>query len=134
NEILALILFGTADGANPTPPPPGRQASGTTRAAVGLGGAFVAEGLTEALDDLAGIQATARVDTTRANNPRPEVELQISPKVTLGFAHVIGTPPVTEPDKNLAMFDYRFHRNWSLQTVFGDRGTALVDTLWQKRY
>ena len=133
NEILALILFGTADGVNPQPAPPGRESDGTMRAAVGLGGAFVAQGLTEALDDLAGIQATARIDTTRAN-PRPEVEFQLSPKVSLSFAHVIGTPPITEPDKNLANIEYRFHRNWSLETTFGDRGTALLDAIWQKRY
>jgi translocation and assembly module TamB len=134
NEILAIVLFGTADGANPQPAPPGRQPDGTTKAAVGLGGGFVARGLTEALDDLAGIQATARIDTTRSNNPRPEVEFQISPKVSLSFAHVLGTPPITEPDKNLASMEYRFHRNWSLETTVGDRGTALLDAIWQKRY
>lgn len=134
NEILALVLFGTADGANPTAPPPGKQPDGTTRAAVGLGGGFVAQGLTEALDDLSGIRATARIDTTRANNPRPELELQLSPKVSIGYAYVIGTPPITEPDRNLANFEYRFHRNWSVETTFGDRGTALVDAIWQKRY
>lgn len=134
NEILALIVFGTADGANPQPPTPGKGPDGTTKAAVGLGGGFLAQGLTEALDDLAGIQATARIDTTRANNPRPEIEFQLSPRVSLGFAHVIGTPPITEPDRNLANIEYRFHRNWSLQTTFGDRGTALLDAIWQKRY
>lgn len=134
NEILALVLFGTADGANPQPPPPGRQPDGTTQAAVGLGGGLVAQGLTEALDDLTGVQATARIDTTRSSNPRPEVEFQLSPKVSLSFAHVIGTPPITEPDKNLANVEYRFHRNWSLETTFGDRGTALLDAIWQKRY
>ncbi|MBN9167245.1 MAG: translocation/assembly module TamB domain-containing protein [Myxococcales bacterium] len=133
NEILALVLFGTADGVNPQPAPPGRQADGTMRAAVGLGGAFVAQGLTEALDDLAGIRATARVDTTRAN-PRPEVEFQLSPRISLSFVHVVGTPPLTEPDKNLANIEYRFHRNWSLGTTFGDRGTARLDAIWQKRY
>ncbi|MBX3206999.1 MAG: translocation/assembly module TamB domain-containing protein [Labilithrix sp.] len=133
NEILALVLFGTADGANPQPPPPGRQPDGTN-AAVGLGGGLVAQGLTEALDDLVGLQATARIDTTRSNNPRPEVEIQLSPKVSLSFAHVVGTPPITEPDKNLASVEYRFHRNWSLETTFGDRGTALLDAIWQKRY
>ncbi len=133
NEILALVLFGTADGVNPQPTQPGRQADGTMRAAVGFGGAFVAQGLTEALDDLAGIRATARVDTTRAN-PRPEVEFQLSPRISLSFVHVVGTPPLTEPDKNLANIEYRFHRNWSLGTTFGDRGTARLDAIWQKRY
>jgi translocation and assembly module TamB len=133
SEILSLILFGTADVVS-AQPVAGRRPDGTTRAAFGLGGAFVAQGLTAALDELAGIRATARIETTRANNPRPEVEVQLSPKVSLGFAHVIGTPPITEPDKNLASIEYRFHRNWSLETTFGDRGTALLDAIWQKRY
>lgn len=134
NEIFALVLFGTADGANPQRPPPGKQADGTTKAAMGLGGGYVAQGLTEALDDLAGIQATARIDSTNANNPRPEVEIALSSKVSIGFAHVLGTPPITQPDKNLANADYRFHRNWSLEGTYGDRGTALLDAIWQRRY
>ena len=121
-------------GANPTPPPAGRQADGTTKAAVGLGGGIAAQGLTEALDDLAGIQAAARIDTTRSNNPRPEVELQVAPRLSVSFSHVIGTPPITEPDKNLASVDWRFRRNWSLETTVGDRGRATVDAVWQKRY
>lgn len=134
NEILAIVLFGTADGSNPQPAAAGAQSDGTTKAAVGLGGGLVAQGLTEALEDLAGIQATARVDTTRANNPRPEIEIQLSSKVSLSFSHVLGTPPIAEPDKNFASLEYRFHRNWSLETTFGDRGTALLDAIWQKRY
>lgn len=134
NEILALVLFGTADGANPTPPPAGRAPDGTTKAAVGLGGGFAAQGLTEALDDLAGIQATARIDTTSSNNPRPEVQIQLTPRITVGFAHVLGTPPITEPDKNFAKGGWRFHKNWSLETTIGDRGTGIVDGIWTKRY
>lgn len=135
NEILSLILFGTADGANPTPPPAGKQPNGTQKAALGIGGGFAAQGLTEALDDLSGIEATARIDTTSSNNPRPEVEFQVSPRVSLEFAHVIGQPPVTEPpDKNLVTVDWRFKSNWSLESTFGDRGRQLYDLIWEKRY
>jgi translocation and assembly module TamB len=134
NEILAMILFGTADGANPQPPPSKQQSDGTTKAAAGVGGGVAAQGLTDALDDLAGIKATARIDTTRSNNPRPELEFQISQKVSIAFQTVLGTPPITEPDKNYANVEYRFRRNWSLETSFGDRGTALLDAIWQKRY
>jgi translocation and assembly module TamB len=135
NEILAMILFGTADGANPSPPPAGKQPNGTQKAALGIGGGFAAQGLTEALDDLAGIQATARIDTTTSNNPRPEVEFQVSPKVSVEFTHVIGTPPVTEPpDKNLGTVEWRFHKNWSAEVTVGDRGRQLLDLIWQRRY
>jgi len=134
NEILAIILFGTADGANAQPPPPGRAPDGTTKAAVGVGGGFAAQGLTEAMDDLTGVEATARIDSSRANNPAPEIEFQISRRVSLAVQHVLGTPPITDPDKNLATIDWRFRRNWSLETTFGDRGKAQMDAVWQKRY
>lgn len=134
NEILALVLFGTADGANPTPRAQGANDGGAAKTAVGLGGGLAAQGLTEALDDLAGIQAQARVDTTSSNNPRPELEVQLTPKISLEVSHVLGTPPIAEPDKNYVSFDWRFRRNWSLETTFGDRGRAMVDAVWQKRY
>lgn len=134
NEILALVLFGTADGANPTPNSGQQNSDGTTKAAVSAGGGIAAQGLTNALDDMTGLQVTARIDSTDSNNPKPELEFQVSPKVSVAFAHVIGTPPITEPDLNLASLEYRFHRNWSLETTIGDQGKAQLDAIWQKRY
>lgn len=135
SEILSLVLFGTADGANPTPPPAGAQQDGTQKAAMSVGGGYAAQGLTEALDDLAGIHATARIDTTSSRNPRPEVEFQVSTKVSVAFSHVIGQPPVTEPpDKNMARLEWRFRANWSFESTTGDRGRQLFDLIWSKRY
>jgi translocation and assembly module TamB len=134
NEILAIILFGTADGANATPPPPGRAPDGTTKAATSLGGGFAAQGLTEAMDDLTGIQATARIDTTRSTNPAPEIEFQLAKRISVAFEHILGTPPISEPDTNLAIVDWRFRRNWSLETTLGDRGKVQTDAVWTKRY
>lgn len=128
NEILALVMFGSANGMN-------RSNSGSAGgAAIGAGGGLATQGLTEALDDLAGIQATARIDTSQANNPRPEIEVQVSPTVSVQVAHVLGNPPITDPDLNLATVDWRFRRNWSLETTIGDRGKAMIDAVWQKRY
>ncbi|MFO0737099.1 MAG: translocation/assembly module TamB domain-containing protein [Labilithrix sp.] len=135
NEILALVLFGTADGANPTPSSgSASQKDSTTKTAVGVGGGIAAQGLTDALDDMAGIQATVRIDSTSSTNPRPEVEFQVSPRVAVAFGHVLGQPPITEPDTNLAKLNYRFHRNWSWETTVGDKGKAQTDAVWQKRY
>jgi translocation and assembly module TamB len=134
NEVLALVLFGSADGANPTPSAPESNSQSTTKTAVGVGGGVAAQGLTNALDDMAGIQATVRIDTTSSTNPRPEVEFQVSPKVAIAFGHVLGTPPITEPDTNLAKVEYRFHYNWSLEGTAGDKGKGTLDAVWQKRY
>jgi translocation and assembly module TamB len=133
DEILALVVFGSPEGANPTGTS-GSSQTGATSAALGVGGGIAAQGLTQALDDLAGIQATARIDTTMTNNPKPELEVQISPRITIGYAHVVGTPPITQPDINLGKFQWRFHARWSLETTVGDRGTAMFDAVWQKRY
>ena len=134
NEILAIILFGTSDGANAAPPPQGRAPDGTTKAAVGVGGGFAAQGLTEALDDLTGIEATAKIDTTRSSNPAPEIEIQLARRISIAFEHVLGNPPISEPDTNLATVDWRFRANWSLEATFGDRGLLQTDAVWQKRY
>jgi translocation and assembly module TamB len=132
NEILALILFGTAEGMNARPPP-GREAGAGMQAAKTLGGLAV-EGLTAALQDLTGVRATARIDTSRARNPAPEIEMQISPRVSVEYSHVLGTPPLSRPDKNLVSFEWRISRRWSLETTVGDRGTVQMDAVWQKRY
>ncbi len=134
NEVLAMILFGTADGANPSPTGSAGSTNGTTKAAASVGGGFATQGLTEGLDDLTGIQATAKIDTTRSANPAPEIEFQIARRISLSFEHVLGTPPISQPDVNLATVDWRFKKNWSLETTFGDKGLLQTDAIWQKRY
>jgi len=133
NEVLAIILFGTADGADGTPKSTA-STNGTQKAAVGVGGGFATQGLTEAMDDLTGIQATAKIDTTRSANPAPEIEVQLAKGISIAFEHVLGTPPITQPDTNLATVDWRFRSNWSLETTFGDKGLLQTDAVWQKRY
>jgi translocation and assembly module TamB len=132
SEILSLILFGTTTG-NATPP--SGSSSGSATAAAGIGGGFAAQGLTRALDDLIGVDVTARVDTTQSANPRPEVEVRVARDVTVSLAHVLGVPaPGSNPDRNFARIDFRLLRNWSLQTTVGDQGSSLFDLVWQYRY
>lgn len=133
NEVLAMVLFGTADGAN-TAPPPGKQQDGTAKAAASVGGDFATEGLTDALDDLAGIKATARIDTSSSRNPRPELEFQVSQAVSVAFAYVLGTPPLSQPDKTFAKVDWRLGGRWSFEYTIGNRGTFVYDAIWQRRY
>ena len=134
NEVLAMILFGTADGANPSPTGSAGNTNGTTKAAASVGGGFATQGLTEGLDDLTGIQATAKIDTTRSANPAPQIEFQVARRISLAFEHVLGAPPISQPDVNLATVDWRFKKNWSLETTFGDKGLIQTDAVWQKRY
>jgi translocation and assembly module TamB len=133
NEIVALILFGTVDGSSATPYA-SPQADGTTRAGT-TAGSFATAGLSQGLDQLTGMEVTAKIDTSNAANPRPEVEVQIAKNISLQLAVVLGTPPPgTNPDTTYATFDWRFIRNWSLETTFGNLGSSIADVVWQYRY
>ncbi|HVU00720.1 MAG TPA: translocation/assembly module TamB domain-containing protein [Polyangiaceae bacterium] len=136
SEILSLILFGTTDG---NVAPGGGQGNSATAAgtasAASLGGGVAAQGLDRALDDLTGLDVTARVDTSQAGSPRPELEIRIARDVSVAIAHALGVPaPGTNPDRNFATLDWRFRRHWSVETTFGDAGSSMLDLVWQYRY
>jgi translocation and assembly module TamB len=139
SEILSLILFGTTDG-QAVPVSSSQQqssdsGSGVASGAVGIGGSIATQGLNRALDDLTGLDITTRIDTTDSSNPRPEVELQIAQDISLSIAHVLGMSSAeTNLDRNFLILDWRFTRNWSLETTFGDKGSTIVDAVWQRRY
>lgn len=125
NEILALIVFGSADATQ----------NGAASVAEGAAGGLATEGLTRGIDDLTGLEVATRVDTTNAQSPRPEVEVQIARSISLQIAFVLGTPPPgTNPDRTFATIDWRFLRRWSLATTFGDQGSSLADVVWRYRY
>ena len=133
NEIFALIMFGTVEGSSSTPYPT-QQPSGATRAGVMAGG-FATQGLSKGLDELTGLDVQTRIDTSRAANPRPEIEVQIAKDLSVQLGYVIGTPaPGTNPDRTWITLDYRFLRKWSMESTFGDQGSSIVDFLWQYRY
>jgi translocation and assembly module TamB len=133
NEILALIMFGTAEGSTSTPYP-SRQPDGTTRAGA-LAGGLATEGLSKGLDELTGLDVQTRIDTSSSANPRPEIEVQIAKDISVQLGYVLGTPaPGTNPDRTWVTLDYRFRRNWSMETTFGNQGSSIVDFLWQYRY
>ena len=132
NEIVALIAFGTADGSAATPYQPA-STDPSMQAGTTVGG-FATTGLSKGLDKLTGLDITAKIDTSQAN-PRPEVEVQIARNISLELAVVLGTPPPgTNQDTTYATVDWRFHRNWSLETTFGNEGSSIADVVWRRRY
>jgi translocation and assembly module TamB len=134
NEIVALILFGTADGSESTPyQQPDSQLGAAGQAGTTVGG-FATGGLSKGLDKLTGMDITAKIDTSQAN-PRPEVEMQVARNISLELAVVLGAiPPGTNPDTTYATVDWRFHKNWSLAATFGDMGSTIADVVWRRRY
>jgi len=55
--------------------------------------------------------------------------------ISLQIAFVLGNPPPGQnTDRTFATIDWRFFRNWSLATTFGDAGSSMADVIWQYRY
>jgi translocation and assembly module TamB len=132
NEIVALILFGTADGSESTPHAGPSEDTGT-QAGTTIGG-FATGGLSKGLNKLTGLDVTAKIDTS-GTNPKPEVEVQIARSISLELAYVLGTPPPgTNQDTTYATIDWRFLRQWSLETTFGNLGASIADVVWRHRY
>ncbi|MEO8800781.1 MAG: translocation/assembly module TamB domain-containing protein [Polyangiaceae bacterium] len=129
NDILALILFGSADAAGGT-----ATESGGVQAASTAGG-FATRGLSQAIADTTGLDATVRIDTSEQNNPKPEVRVQITRTIAIELQTVLGQPPYgANPDTNFFQVDWRFAPRWSLDTTFGNKGSTILDVLWQYRY
>ena len=130
NELLALVLFGSTDEAGG----PNATESNGMQVATTAGG-FATQGVNKAINDLTGVDATVRVDTSEQNNPKPEVQVQLSRTISLELETVLGQIPWGDnPDQNYVTVDWRFRPRWSLATTFGDHGTSILDVLWQYRY
>jgi translocation and assembly module TamB len=127
-EILSLVVFGSREaGAG--------QSTGAQAAAAGVGGAVLTQGLNKALSDVSPLEVTTRLDTTDAQDPRPEVGVALSRKVTATVSYRLGIPTPGQPqDRSTLRLDYRFLPRWTFETSVGDRGTSILDVMWKLRY
>ena len=130
SEVLSLVLFGTADGMGSGP---SSGQSGTSQAGVAVAGGAATQGLGQAVSGLTGLQAQARIDTSNTN-PRPELEVQVAKNITVGYQHVLGTPPVSQPDTEYGKFSWAFAAHWSLVATIGSKYSSLLDAIWRYRY
>ena len=134
SEILTLLAFGSTDGPSDAPSGRAKAPSQGTQVATAIGGGALTEGFDAAIDGVTGIETQTRIDSTNANNPRPELEVAVSRDVSIRFSYVLGTPPPSEPDKSLGTIILRISPNWSFSTTVGDKGKGTLDTMWQYRY
>lgn len=123
NEILAILLFGRPD-------PNTTAASG--RAANQVTGAAATAGLNKALGELSD-DIDLEQDQTSANRTRTKLgyRLRRNLKVQLGYASGVSQ---REPDTTYLFLEWQFIPKWSLVGTRGDRGTSILDMLWQHRY
>jgi len=134
DEILSLILFGSTDGGVGATAPPGQEAS-TAAQGAGLAGGVVTQGVNKIISGVTSADITTRVDSSEANSPRPEVAVQITKAVSARLGYKLGVPtPGDNPDRAQLTLDWRFVKNWSLETVVGDQGSTAVDVVWRLRY
>jgi translocation and assembly module TamB len=130
DEIVQLLLFGSADGRQAQTP-----SSTTENSAIATAGGEAAQPLNHMLDQLGLGAVTANIDSSDAANPKPEVEVQIARDISLQLAVVLGQPPPgVNPDVTLLTLDWRFLSKWSLATTVGNAGSTIFELLWQKRY
>jgi translocation and assembly module TamB len=130
DEILTLLMFGTPDGSFGAGTGTGNQLS----AAVSVVGSTAAQGLNRALSKITDLEVQARIDTS-TGAPRPELVLQLTPRVAARVTQALGEPsPGQSPDRTFVTIELRIASAWSLSTMVGDRGASAIDVIWRRRY
>jgi len=131
DEVLSLLLLGSADG---TIGGPSNGGSSTAATAVGAVGGAATQGLNKALSNLSSLDVSTRIDSSTGSS-RPELVVQISPKVSANITRSLGAPaPGQPPDMTFLTFEFRIRSRWSLSALVGDRGESGLDLIWRRRY
>ncbi|HWO08062.1 MAG TPA: translocation/assembly module TamB domain-containing protein, partial [Polyangiaceae bacterium] len=130
DEILTLLMFGTPDGSFGA----GSQESDSLTTAVSVVGGTAAQGLNRALSKVTDLDVSARVDTS-TGAPRPELVLQLSPRIAARVTQALGEPaPGQSADRTFVTLEFRVASAWALSTMVGDRGATAFDVIWRRRY
>ena len=133
DKVLGLLMFGTPDGTLGTSGSQ-NQGSESASAAVGIAGDTAVKGLNKAVAGLTKLDISARLDTS-AGDARPELDAQLTPRVTVRMTRAIGEPAAGQsPDRTYLTIELRLLRAWSLSAVVGDHGGSGLDLLWRRRY
>lgn len=130
NEILSVLLFGRPD---PNMATSSTDKSGDASGATAVGTGFVASDLNRVLSEI-DENLDVETDTLSGNRTRTKLGRSFFDrrlKVQLGYA-----PGHTyrEPDTTYVFLNWQFIPKWSLLATRGDRGTSILDVLFQHRY
>jgi autotransporter translocation and assembly factor TamB len=128
NEILSVLLFGRPD---PNQATQGERPSDAQQATA-LGTGIASSGLNKALGELDD-DFDLEQDKTSANRIRTKLgyRLRRNLKVQVGYASGFSQ---REPDTTYLFLEWQFVPKWSLIGTRGDRGTSILDALFQHRY
>jgi translocation and assembly module TamB len=135
NEILSVLLFGRPDpnmsAAGATAAKPGGDASG---GATAVGTGFIAADINRALSEI-DKDLDLETDTLSGNRTRTKLGKSFFDrrlKVQIGLAP--GRTTYREPDTAYLFLNWQFIPKWSLVATRGDKGTSILDVLFQHRY
>ena len=129
NEILSILLFGRAD-PNQARAGDAKATGGDQATAVGTGAA--AAGLNKALGEL-DEDFELEQDRTSANRVRTKLGYRLRRTLKVQLAYASGFSQ-REPDTTYLFLEWQFIPKWSLIGTRGDRGTSILDVLFQHRY
>jgi translocation and assembly module TamB len=127
NQILNLIAFGTPEG-------PAAASTDESRAAAGVVGDEVSQGVNALIGNVTSYDISTRLDTSH-EDVRPEVGVQLTEKIAVQLTLVPTQPsPGQRRDRTIVTLEYLFLPRWALETSVGDEGTSVLDLLWRYRY
>jgi translocation and assembly module TamB len=133
SDVLSLVLFGRDPSASTTTP--GGPSSTSGSLAVGSG---VASTLLNSFIDpvqVFGRRIETRVESTSHRGTSIGVAAELRPRL---WAQVdVSTASQRErqnTDLSAVTLDWRFRPAWSLRSTVGDRGSSLLELLWQFKY
>lgn len=129
DQILSLLLFGSPDGSF------GASTGGSvSESALAAGGSVLTQGLNAELQRFTSLDIQTKIGE-RAGEPQPEVQVQVTPRLSAELAYLVESPdPGQPPDRTQLSLNLRLFKNWSLSTTIGDAGSLIVDLLWRYRY
>jgi translocation and assembly module TamB len=134
DKVISLLLFGTPEGSFGSSGTQGGGTGESTSAAISVAGDTAVTGLNRAISGVTQLDVSARLDTS-TGTARPELDVQLSPRLTARMTRAIGEPAVGQsPDRTFLTFELRLLRAWALSAVVGDHGGSALDLLWRKRY
>lgn len=130
-EILSVLLFGRPDPNQASAASGGgsRDSSGATVVTTGFVAGDVNKLLSKLDEDL-----DYETDTLSGNRARQKIGHSFFNrrlKVQVGYAP---TPTFREPDTTFAFLTWHFIPKWSVQGTVGNKGTSILDVLFQHRY
>lgn len=128
NEILSILLFGRAD---PNMATAGQRPTETGQATA-IGSGFVATDINRALAEL-DENLQVETDTLSGNRTRTKVGYRVGRNLRVQIGYAPGRS-YREPDTTFAFLDWQFLPKWSLLATQGNRGTSILDVLFQHRY